>query len=133
MRGSSSKPKRFRPKITGRTVDFFPNWDIIVKGDLTMEESKKPLNIEISPEQSEGIYANGIGIRYTPSEFIMDFLRFLPGAQNAKVFSRIIMTPQNVLLLRKALEDNISKYEERFGKIRIFGKEEKEIGFKKDN
>lgn len=98
-----------------------------------MEEQKTALNIEISPEQSEGIYANGVGIHHTPSEFILDFLRVLPGAQKAKVFARIIMTPQNVLLLRKALDDNISKYEERFGKIKVFGKEEKEIGFTKSN
>ncbi|KPK63947.1 hypothetical protein AMJ83_04545 [candidate division WOR_3 bacterium SM23_42] len=98
-----------------------------------MEEAKKPLNVEISPEQSEGIYANGVGIHHTPSEFILDFLRILPGAQKAKVFARVIMTPQNVVLLRNALEDNIKKYEERFGKIKIFGKEEKEIGFKKSN
>ena len=98
-----------------------------------MEETKKPLNVEISPEQSEGIYANGVGIHHTPSEFILDFLRILPGAQKAKVFARVIMTPQNVVLLRNALEDNIKKYEERFGKIKIFGKEEKEIGFKKSN
>lgn len=98
-----------------------------------MEEAKKPLSVEISPEQSEGIYANGVGIHHTPSEFILDFLRILPGAQKAKVFARVIMTPQNVVLLRNALEDNIKKYEERFGKIKIFGKEEKEIGFKKSN
>jgi hypothetical protein len=98
-----------------------------------MEQTKQSLNIELGPEQSEGIYANGVGIHHTPSEFILDFLRILPGAQKAKVFARIIMTPQNVLLLRKALEDNVKKYEERFGKIKVFGKEEKEIGFKKDD
>jgi hypothetical protein len=98
-----------------------------------MEEPKTSLNIEISPEQSEGIYANGVGIHHTPSEFILDFLRVLPGAQKAKVFTRIIMTPQNVVLLKNALDDNIKKYEDRFGKIKIFGKEEKEIGFKKSN
>jgi hypothetical protein len=98
-----------------------------------MQEQKPPLNIEIGPEQSEGIYANGVGIHHTPSEFILDFLRVLPGAQKAKVFTRIIMTPQNIILLRNALDENISKYEERFGKIKIFGKDEKEIGFTKSN
>ena len=97
-----------------------------------MEAPKQQqLQVELSPEQSEGIYANGVGIHHTPSEFIMDFLRVLPGAQKAKVFARIIMTPQNILLLRNALDDNVKKYEDRFGKIKIFGKEEKEIGFKK--
>jgi hypothetical protein len=98
-----------------------------------MQEQKAQLNIEIGPEQSEGIYANGVGIHHTPSEFILDFLRVLPGAQKAKVFTRIIMTPQNVILLRNALDDNIKKYEDRFGKIKIFGKDEKEIGFTKSN
>jgi hypothetical protein len=98
-----------------------------------MEEAKKPLNIEISPEQSEGIYANGVGIHHTPSEFILDFVRFLPGAPKAKVFTRIIMTPQNALLLKNALDDSIRKYEENFDKIKIYGKEKREIGFKKSN
>ena len=98
-----------------------------------MQEQKPPINIEIGPEQSEGIYVNGVGIHHTPSEFILDFLRVLPGAQKAKVFTRIIMTPQNVILLRNALDENIRKYEERFGKIKIFGKDEKEIGFTKSN
>ena len=94
-----------------------------------MNENKQRISVELSPEQSEGVYANGVGINHTPSEFILDFVRFLPGAQKAKVFSRIIMTPQNACLLRNALEDNIKKYEDRFGKIKIFGKEHKEIGF----
>lgn len=95
-----------------------------------MEQQQKQIQIELSPEQSEGIYANGVGINHTPSEFILDFVRFLPGAQKAKVFARVIMTPQNASILMNALQDNIKKYEERFGKIKIFGKEHKEIGFK---
>jgi Ribonuclease G/E len=95
-----------------------------------MEQQQKQIQIELSPEQSEGQYANGVGINLTPSEFILDFVRFLPGAQKAKVFARIIMTPQNASLLLNALRENIKKYEDRFGEIKIFGKEHKEIGFK---
>lgn len=99
-----------------------------------MEQQKQqPIGVELTPEQSEGIYANGVGINHTPSEFILDFVRFLPGAQKAKVFARIIMTPQNAMIVRKALEDNLKKYEERFGKIKIFGREEKEIGFRQND
>ncbi len=95
-----------------------------------MDEKKQRINLELSPEQSEGIYANGVGINHTPSEFILDFVRFMPGAQKAKVFARIIMTPQNTYMLKEALEQNLKKYEERFGKIKIFGKTTQEIGFK---
>ena len=72
----------------------------------------------------------GVGMRFTPSEFIIDCLRFLPGAKKAKVFSRIIVTPQTAIILKDAIIQNIKKYEENFGKIKIFGKTPKEIGFK---
>ncbi|MEO0107276.1 MAG: DUF3467 domain-containing protein [candidate division WOR-3 bacterium] len=94
------------------------------------EQKGQPINVEITPEHSEGVYSNFVLIAHSPSEFILDFARMLPGLQKAKVFSRIIMTPQNAYLLKEALEENLKKYEERFGKIKIFGREEKEIGFK---
>ncbi len=94
------------------------------------DEKRQPISVELSPEHSDGIYSNIVLIAHSPSEFILDFARMLPGLQKAKVFSRIIMTPQNAYLLRDALEENLKKYEERFGKIKIFGKEDKEIGFK---
>jgi len=98
-----------------------------------MEEEKRPphqINVELTPEHSDGVYSNIVLIAHSPSEFILDFARMLPGLQKAKVFSRIIMTPQNAYLLKEALEENLKRYEDRFGKIKIFGKEEKEIGFK---
>jgi formyltetrahydrofolate hydrolase len=98
-----------------------------------MDEKKQQpqqISVEISPEQSEGIYSNIVLIAHSPSEFILDFARILPGLQKAKVFARILMTPQNACLLKDALDENLKKYEERFGKIKIFGKESKEIGFK---
>lgn len=98
-----------------------------------MDEKKTPINVEIAPEQSEGVYANIVLIAHSPSEFILDFGRMLPGLQKAKVLSRIIMTPQNAYLLKDALVENLKKYEERFGKIKIFGRDDKEIGFKQDS
>jgi hypothetical protein len=95
-----------------------------------MNDKKPQLNVEISPEHAEGIYSNFVLIAHSPSEFILDFARMVPGVQKTKVYARIIMNPQNSLLLRNALDENIKKYEERFGKIKIFGKEQKGIGFK---
>ncbi len=95
--------------------------------------NKKPpqqINVEISPEQAEGIYSNAVFIAVSPSEFILDFGRLVPGSPKAKVYARIIMSPQNTLILKNALEANLKTYEEKFGKIKIFGKTSKEIGFK---
>ncbi len=95
-----------------------------------MEEQKQPINVEISEKESEGIYSNFVLIAHSHSEFILDFARILPGLPKARVFSRIVMTPQHARLLLDALDDNLKKYEEKFGKIKVFGREEREMGFK---
>ena len=58
-----------------------------------------------------------------------DFARAMPGVKKTKVYARIVMTPQNIKMLHNALEQNIKKFEERFGKIKIMGQEGQEIGF----
>ncbi len=88
-----------------------------------------PFKVEIKEEEGLGIYSNLVMITHSPSEFILDFARHLPGLPSAKVMARIVMTPQHAKMLLKALEQNIKKYEERFGEIKLFGMEEKKIGF----
>lgn len=75
------------------------------------------LNIELTPEQAEGTYANLVMIAHSPEEFILDFIRVVPGVQKARVKSRIIVTPQHAKRLLNALQDNISRYEEAHGAI----------------
>lgn len=95
-----------------------------------MNQPQKRINIELGEKESEGIYANLALITHSPSEFIIDFARVLPGTPKSKVYARIVMTPQHVKMLQNALEENIKKYENRFGKINLLGKEaEKDIGF----
>lgn len=98
-----------------------------------MQEEPKapPVSVEIGEKESEGIYSNFVLIAHSASEFIIDFARILPGLPKAKVFSRIVMTPQHAKLLLQALDENIKKFEDRFGKIKITGKEEptKGLGF----
>jgi len=91
----------------------------------------RSLNIELKPEQAEGIYANFVLIGHTPSEFILDFARILHGQPKAKIMSRILMAPENAVRLKKTLEENIKKFEERYGKIELKEKpgETKEMGF----
>ncbi|HHH80587.1 MAG TPA: DUF3467 domain-containing protein [candidate division Zixibacteria bacterium] len=88
------------------------------------------LQIEIPENVSEGTYSNLVIIAHSPSEFVLDFVRAVPGVPKAKVQARIIMTPINVKNLMKALEDNIKKYESKFGEIKVAGeKSDKTIGF----
>lgn len=82
------------------------------------EENDQQINIELSEEIAEGVYANLAMIAHSNSEFVIDFIRLMPGVPKAKVKSRIILTPEHARRLLTALEDNISKYEDNFGDIR---------------
>lgn len=78
---------------------------------------QQTVNIEIGDKEWEGIYSNFVIITHSNAEFIIDFARLLPGAKKAKVFSRILMTPQSAKALLTTLETNISKFEGEHGKI----------------
>ncbi len=78
---------------------------------------KNQINIELSDEIAEGIYSNLAIITHSHSEFIVDFIKMMPGTPKAKVKSRIILTPQHAKRLYKALKDNISKFESLHGEI----------------
>ncbi|HET9252699.1 MAG TPA: DUF3467 domain-containing protein [Candidatus Eisenbacteria bacterium] len=98
-------------------------------------EAKRPaqhpqLNMEIGEKEAEGIYSNFVVISHSLSEFVLDFARVLPGTPKSKVFARVVMTPPNVRALLHALETNVKKYEDTFGKIRTLDENQaKEIGF----
>ncbi len=79
------------------------------------------INIELNEKEAEGIYSNLAIITHSPAEFVVDFTRILPGVPKAKVHARIVMTPQHTKLLLNAIKDNIQKYEEKFGEIKILG------------
>ncbi|MCD8177078.1 MAG: DUF3467 domain-containing protein [Tannerellaceae bacterium] len=71
------------------------------------------IQVELSEEVAQGTYANLAVISHSASEFILDFIRVVPGAPKAKVKSRIILTPDNAKRLLYALQDNIKKFEEQ--------------------
>lgn len=87
---------------------------------IMSEEKQKQgnqINIELTEEVADGTYSNLAIISHSQSEFIVDFVRILPGVQKAKVKSRIILTPQHAKRLYKALGDNLKKFEDMHGDI----------------
>lgn len=98
-----------------------------------MNQAPQPqqINIELGEKEAEGIYSNFVLISHSPAEFVMDFTRMVPGVPKAKVYARIIMTPQHAKALLKALTDNIEKFEKEFGDIKVLGGDPaKQFGFK---
>ncbi|MEM0939255.1 MAG: DUF3467 domain-containing protein [Bacteroidota bacterium] len=92
--------------------------------DSSKKEEKKSnnqINIELSEEIAEGVYSNLAMIAHSSSEFVIDFIRLMPGVPKAKVKSRIVITPEHAKRLLTALEDNINKYESTFGEVKQTG------------
>lgn len=93
------------------------NWYRIIMSE-PINPNEQQLNIELSEEIAEGIYANLAIITHSHSEFIVDFIKMMPGVPKAKVKSRIILTPQHAKRLLRALNENVSKFEAMHGKIK---------------
>ena len=86
-----------------------------------MPQPPKPhrqLRLEI-PNNLNATYANGAVISQTHSEIIMDFLQIIPNDPRARIRSRIVMTPANAKSFLLALQQNLDRYEERHGEIKL--------------
>jgi len=78
------------------------------------------IEIQLDPEILKGTYANVTNIGHTQEEFLIDFLlvQHQP-APFGKLVSRVIVSPGHARRLLTALQDNIRKYEENYGKMEI--------------
>lgn len=85
--------------------------------DDQKKAAQSQLNIELSEEIAEGVYSNLVMIAHSPEEFILDFIRVVPGVPKARVKSRVIITPQHAKRLLHALAENIERYERAHGSI----------------
>lgn len=75
------------------------------------------LQIEINEETAEGVYSNLVMIAHSPEEFILDFIRVMPGVPKARVKSRVVVTPSHAKRLLGALMENIGRFEAQYGEI----------------
>lgn len=78
----------------------------------------RQLRLEI-PANLNATYANAAIISQTHSEIIVDFIQVMPNDPRARVQTRIAMTPANAKLLLKALQENLSRFEEKHGEISL--------------
>jgi hypothetical protein len=85
-----------------------------------MEDLKNSnqLQIELTEEIAQGTYSNLAIITHSSSEFVLDFVRVMPGIPKANVKSRVILTPEHAKRLLAALQDNIQKFESVNGPIK---------------
>jgi len=82
------------------------------------ENNVNQISIELKEDVAQGTYSNLAIITHSSSEFVIDFVRIMPGIPKAEVKSRIILTPEHAKRLLMALKDNIAKFETTHGTIK---------------
>ena len=87
---------------------------------MTLPPQKPPTTIPIEiPADLVPAYTNLARIAHAPSEFVIDFARFLPGDTKALVTARVVSSPIALKLFVQALNENLARYEATFGTINI--------------
>ncbi|MGZ8795814.1 MAG: DUF3467 domain-containing protein, partial [Thermoanaerobaculia bacterium] len=79
------------------------------------QQPPQTIRITLDDQTAQGQYVNFANIIHSPSEFVIDLGRIVPGRTDVKVYSRVIMTPLHAKQLLEALAQNISLFEQKFG------------------
>ena len=71
------------------------------------------------PGDLEATYANLAAITHSASEILIDFAQVMPQVAEARIKSRIVLTPMNAKLLLNALAEHLSRFEAEHGEIKL--------------
>ena len=91
-----------------------------------MTEQKK-MEIKIADNIPGGQYANAMQARHNQDEFLLNFLNITP--PNGRVSGKIMTSPGHFKRFVNAMQENLKKYEETFGEIKVASSPESNIGF----
>lgn len=80
-----------------------------------MQQNEKRINIKATDEKLKGEYSNVMQILHTKEEFVLDFLNVFP--PTGTLTSRVVVSPGHFKRMMTAMEENLKKYENQFGKI----------------
>lgn len=77
--------------------------------------NNQKIQINITPEQARGSYANLMSISNTKEEFVLDFFMILP--PTGSLVSRIIMSPGHLKRTISVLQERLAIYERENGQV----------------
>ncbi|HSI05851.1 MAG: DUF3467 domain-containing protein [Myxococcota bacterium] len=79
------------------------------------------IQIQLDDDVAQGLYVNLALVNHTENEFTIDVMYLQPQQPKAKVRARIISSARHTKRLLHALQENIRRYEDRFGPIELSG------------
>ena len=85
------------------------------------ENSQQQIQISIADGLKHGTYANFLVVSHSAHEFTLDFCQVLPGGDGthvqADVVTRVKVAPTMVGKIIRALNTNMTAYEDKFGMV----------------
>ena len=94
---------------------------------MNQNQNQPEIKIKINDEQLKGAYANMMRVSHQQDAFIIDFANITP--PQGIVTARVITSPGHLKKMIKALQENLSLYEDRFGSVEEQSQTEGQIGF----
>lgn len=83
------------------------------------------IEIVVDDAVKHGVYANFLVVSHSPHEFTLDFCQIMPGGKGGKVKAEVVtrmkIAPTMVGKIIRALNTNMTGYEDKFGMVREVG------------
>ena len=86
---------------------------------MVRSDNNAEIKLQFSDDAAQGKYANLAVVAHSSSEFVIDFAKVLPGFQSPLVHTRVIMAPEHLKRLIAALQDNMNKFEQLYGEVKL--------------
>lgn len=88
-------------------------------------EGGQKIEISVDDDLKHGVYANFLVVSHSPHEFTLDFCQILPGGRDGKVKAEVVtrlkIAPTMVGKVIRALNTNMTGYEDKFGMVKEIG------------
>jgi len=94
---------------------------------MAEQKERQQMKVRFPEHLQGGVYCNNMFVAHTREEFIMDFV--MVGPPTAAVTARVIISPGHMKRVISALQTNLKKYEDKFGKITAAEEPKSPLGF----
>ena len=94
------------------------------------DQNQQPgqMEIKIADNFAGGEYANAMQVAHTKDEVLLTFFNIV--SPSGRVCAKIITSPGHLKRMTMALNDNLKKYEEKFGAVEASESPKEGIGFR---
>ena len=92
-----------------------------------MANGTQEVQVKIPENLQAGVYTNNMFVHHNKEEFVLDFMMVVPPA--GAVTSRVICSPGHMKRIVYTLQENLKKYEQKYGVVKTAKDPPPKIGF----